>query len=140
MRKDGACIGCGYRICQCLELHLERDLKAVGIWDFEREFVFAPGRKFRADFAWPEKRLLVEVEGGTWTNGRHSRGSGFEIDCEKYNLAARLGFCVLRYTARMVKNGLAVAEIELALASRKAPESRQTRGRGNEGTTALVRG
>lgn len=114
-RRGGVCIGCGYKVCKCLELHLERDLKALGLIGFEREYAFAPGRRYRADFAWPDARLLVEVEGGTWTANRtgHTSGAGYERDCEKYNLATRLGFSLLRFTSSMVRDGRAVREIEL---------------------------
>lgn len=61
--------------------------------------------KTRFDFAWPEFRLAVEVEGGTWTRGRHSRGAGFARDCEKYNAATTLGWRVIRVTADMVRSG-----------------------------------
>lgn len=61
------------------------------------EYRFHPVRRFRADFAWPELRLLVECEGGTWNGGRHVSGSGFADDCEKYNAAVELGYFVLRY-------------------------------------------
>jgi hypothetical protein len=39
------------------------------------------------------------------------RGSGFEKDCEKYNAAAILGWCVLRYTKRMLDEGVAMQDI-----------------------------
>ena len=46
----------------------------------------------------------VEVEGGTWINGRHNRGKGFAEDCEKYNQAALLGWRVFRLTIDMLEN------------------------------------
>ena len=84
---------------------------------FVREFKFHPKRKFKADFAWPHKKLLVEVEGGTWlgSKGRHTSGKGFESDCEKYNLAAMEGYKVLRFTGKQVKNGTAVTMIKRVL-------------------------
>jgi very-short-patch-repair endonuclease len=81
----------------------------------ECEVDFAPGRKWRFDFAWPERKLAVEVEGGTWSGGRHTRGDGFERDCEKYNAAALLGWTVLRFTTAMVDDGRALETIERAL-------------------------
>ena len=98
-----------------LERTLETHIIQVGLPEPVREFMFAhPDRKWRADFAWPDKRLIVEAEGGTWTKGRHVRGAGFENDCEKYNWASLNGWTVLRFTSSMIHDGRAIAEIEKA--------------------------
>jgi hypothetical protein len=47
-----------------LEDELAWGLRAAGIIPPEREYVFAEGRRFRFDFAWPRQRLAVEVDGG----------------------------------------------------------------------------
>lgn len=73
-----------------------------------REYRFHPERRWRYDFAWPDKMIAVEVEGGTWGGGRHTRGAGYEKDCEKYNEAAILGWRVLRATGKQVNNGQAI--------------------------------
>lgn len=65
---------------------------------------FHPTRKFRFDVAWPEHRIYVELHGGTWTSGRHTRGSGFERDREKMNLATVLGWRGLEITTTMLTN------------------------------------
>lgn len=67
------------------------------------EYRFEPSRRWRADFAWPDSRVMVELEGAVWAGGRHTRGAGFEGDCAKYNRAAELGWRVFRYTAGMLK-------------------------------------
>lgn len=82
----------------------------------EREYVFARPRLFRADFAWPGHRLLLEVDGGIWSGGRHVRPSGFAKDCEKTNAAALAGFRVLRFTTDQVRDGTAIATLKRALA------------------------
>jgi hypothetical protein len=66
---------------------------------------------WRFDFAWPEQRLAVEVEGGMWSGGRHNRAAGFAEDCRKYNAATRLGWRVLRYTTEMVTRGQAISDM-----------------------------
>ena len=60
------------------------------------EHVFGAPRKFRFDFAWPDKKVALEVEGGVYTRGAHGSISGILRDIEKYNLAASLGWRVLR--------------------------------------------
>jgi len=79
------------------------------------EYRFAPPRRWRFDFAFPAARVAVEVEGGTWSGGRHVRGAGFEADCEKYNRAALLGWRVLRFTPEMIRGQVALRMIGLAL-------------------------
>ena len=73
-----------------LETILKFHIDAAGLPEPVREFKFHPTRRWRFDFAWPDHKVAAEVEGGTWTGGRHTRGSGFEKDCHKYNAAAGL--------------------------------------------------
>ena len=81
----------------------------------ELEYRFHQGRRWRADLAWPDKMLIVEFEGGVYTKGRHTRGRGFENDCEKYNTATLEGWRVLRFTSKHVRTGLAALMIARAL-------------------------
>ena len=62
-------------------------------------------RDWRADFAYPERRILIECEGGTYTHGGHVRGARYREDCTKYNAAQSLGFRVYRVTTDMVRDG-----------------------------------
>lgn len=65
----------------------------------EKEYPFCPGREWRADYRvgpW-----LIELEGGVWSGGRHTRGKGFTEDCFKYNAAAMLGYKVIRIATGM---------------------------------------
>jgi len=93
-------------------------LKASGLPPPEREHGFHSTRLWRFDFAWPEQCVALEVEGGVRSNGRHTRGSGFEADCEKYNEAGLLGWTVFRVTGAMVHSGQALQMIERALNDR----------------------
>lgn len=76
-------------------------------------------KNWQFDFCWPEYRLAVEVEGGTWINGGHNRGAYYEDNCRKYNAALEMGWRVLRYTGDMVKSGEAVNQIERVICARK---------------------
>ena len=60
------------------------------------EHHFAKPRRWRFDFAWPARMVALEVEGGVWTQGRHTRGKGFVADCEKYSEAAARGWRLIR--------------------------------------------
>jgi len=77
-------------------------VNALGLPKPDREWRFHPKRRWRFDFAWPDRLVAVECEGGTWSEGRHVRGKGFESDCWKYNSAAVLGWKVLRVTGGML--------------------------------------
>lgn len=90
-------------------------LKVSKIEGWVREHRFHPTRRWRFDFAWPDRMLAVECEGGIWRGGRHTRGKGFEDDCVKYNEALLLGWNVLRVTSQQVKTGEAILWIERAL-------------------------
>lgn len=81
----------------------------------EREYAFAKPRRYRFDFAFPAQKVAVEVEGGRWVGGRHTSPVGFAKDCEKYNTAAVLGWCVLRVTPEMVGDGSALHYVMRAL-------------------------
>jgi very-short-patch-repair endonuclease len=81
------------------------------------EFHFAQSlnRQWRFDFAYPTQQIGIEVEGGTWANGRHSRGAGMEKDMEKYNMAAILGWLVLRFNDHMIEDNRAADAVRTAL-------------------------
>jgi len=65
----------------------------------EKEFRFHHTRRWRFDFAWPEKKVALEIEGGIWSGGRHTNPKGFISDCEKYNTALADGWRVIRCPA-----------------------------------------
>lgn len=67
----------------------------------ELQFAKDAGRRWRMDFAWQAQRVYVEIDGGTWTGGRHTRGAGIEQDAEKENAAAAQGWRRLRFTPQM---------------------------------------
>lgn len=69
----------------------------------EREVELVAGRDWRCDFVWKEKMLVVEIEGGVFTGGRHVRGKGFTQDVRKYRELEKRGYRVLRFTTEMVE-------------------------------------
>lgn len=99
--------------------------KSCGLPPAVAEHVFCDGRKWRFDFAFPNvinhqdtksprksisKKLgvlgdlvvqptcgglAVEVQGGIWTRGRHTRGAALKLEWEKLNTAAILGWRIL---------------------------------------------
>jgi very-short-patch-repair endonuclease len=73
-------------------------LRRDGLPTPEREWQFCPDRKWRMDFAFPIAKLGIEVDGGIWTAGRHTRGAGWLKDTEKLNTAASMGWRMLRTT------------------------------------------
>lgn len=90
-------------------------LRAVGLGDYEREYMFHPLRKWRFDFCFPDKMVALEVEGGIYSRGRHVTPAGFIEDCLKYDEAALLGWKVLRLPMTWIDTGQALHYAELAL-------------------------
>jgi very-short-patch-repair endonuclease len=70
-----------------------------------RELRFHPVRRWRFDYAIPSHKIAIEVEGGVWTQGRHTRPKGFLGDMEKYNTATALGWRILRVTPETLTTG-----------------------------------
>ena len=96
---------------EAFSLHLQ----AYQLSGWQREYRFHPERRWRFDFAHPGARLAVEIEGGAFSGGRHTRGSGFRADLEKYNAAVLEGWRVLRFLPEQVNNGLAIMLVNQAL-------------------------
>lgn len=96
------------------ETELELYIKAAGLPAPVREFKFHPTRKWRTDFAWPEHKVLLEVEGGVWMKGGggHSHPFGILRDIEKYNESSLMGYRTFRVTTDMVRNGEALTLLE----------------------------
>lgn len=112
----------GTRGPSALEARFLGHLRALGLPEPEREYRFAPPRRWRFDFAWPHCKLAVELEGGVWTHGRHSRGEQVAKDCEKYNTATLMGWKVLRFTTNQVREGEAIRVVEQALVQAQSGE------------------
>ncbi len=91
---------------------------------FELEFAFAaPERKWRADIAFPRVRVAIEIDGGTWTLGRHNRPGSVLKDMEKGNGYAARGWVVFHTPWEWIEDGEKVIELKEAVC--KAIERRQ---------------
>lgn len=95
-------------------------LKSIG-FPAVPEYKFHPSRKWRFDFAYPLNKLAIEVHGGIYRQGRHTRGKGFENDREKMNEAQIMGWTVLEVTPRQIKTGAALEWVERFLGVDNAP-------------------
>jgi len=84
---------------------------------FVEEHKFLDNRRFKFDWAIPDKMIAIEYEGLFAKKGsgksRHTTATGYSKDSTKYNLAAINGWTVLRYTAMTYKN--IKGELEMAL-------------------------
>lgn len=67
---------------------------------FQKEYRFHDERKWRFDFADPLNKVAVELEGGVFVGGAHTRGRGYVDNCEKYNEATAMGWRVFRYATK----------------------------------------
>jgi very-short-patch-repair endonuclease len=90
-------------------------IRAAGLPEPVAEFPFHPERKWRWDWCWPDRLLAVEVDGGLWIRGRHSRGKGQEGDMEKRAEGTLLGWKVLVFSTDQVASGYALECIRRAL-------------------------
>lgn len=84
------------------------------------EFRFHDVRYWRLDYAWPDHKLALEVEGGLYKQGRHNRASGFIKDMEKYNELACMGWRLIRVqpkelntlnTLKLIERGLGLCHL-----------------------------
>lgn len=85
---------------------------------FAKEFT---GRQWRTDFAWPDRMLLLEIEGGIELRGRrqgrHTRPAGYTEDCIKYSWASLLGYRLIRVTRNMIIQGEAYRLLKVAFSN-----------------------
>jgi very-short-patch-repair endonuclease len=84
------------------------------------EYRFAPPRRWRFDFCWPESKVALEVDGGIWNRGRHTRGKGWLADSEKLNTAAVMGWRMLRCTPDQLASVEMIQTIKKALKQSEA--------------------
>jgi len=82
---------------------LQAQLEQAGLWNgWVPELRFHPKRRWRFDLALPSQMLAVEIHGGVWQQGRHTRGRGFIQDRIKINTAVLMGWRVLEFTTEHI--------------------------------------
>jgi len=91
------------------------ELVAAGAPAPKLEHRFHPRRRWRFDAAFVKQRVALEIDGGLWTAGRHSRGSGRMADMEKLSEAAILGWRVVYASPAEIKSGVAADRVLRAL-------------------------
>ena len=69
------------------------------------EYRFDPARRWRFDFAWPEFKVAVEIQGfgQGGLRGGHQLQQGVMKDNEKCNRAIELGWFVFRFDTRTLQ-------------------------------------
>ena len=74
-----------------------------------REYKFHPSRKWLLDFAWPGKKIGIEIHGAIWSGkfGGHTSGLGRMRDMEKMNEAKLLGWTIIEVASNHLKDGKA---------------------------------
>ena len=85
------------------------ELKFIKYWetlypdiDLHTEYRFTPPRRFRFDFAFLPSKIAIEINGGNWIHGRHTRASNLSNEYEKLNLAALNGWRVFVLSPEMI--------------------------------------
>jgi len=91
-----------------------------GIGKGLRERLKETGLKdWRMDYAWPDQKVALEVEGGVWVNGAHNRPAHFLSDMAKYNAAGAMGWIVLRCQPKDLMKATTVEMVKRAMVNRR---------------------
>ncbi|HEY0983542.1 DUF559 domain-containing protein [Schlesneria sp.] len=87
--------------------HPDREGQFLKLWQAfasdkplpERQYVFHATRKWRFDFAWPQFKVAVEIDGGVFQRKAtgHRSMDGVVKQMEKLNIAQIAGWKVLRF-------------------------------------------
>lgn len=85
--------------------------RLLGIAEPQRNWRFHETRRWEIDFAWPELRIGVEIQGGVWSGGKHGRGAGIVKDMQKHNALLDLKWRVWLYTPGEVLRGEALQHV-----------------------------
>jgi len=105
-----------------LAMKVDRLLSMANIPEWETEFYFHPARRWRFDRAWPDCKVALEINGGTFLPAKHGHTNGAHLhgEYEKLNAAQILGWLVIQCDTWHVRDGEVVTFVFDALASRGA--------------------
>ena len=103
-----------------LERAFDTYAKSLGLPKAEKQFRFSE-RRYRLDRCYIDEKLGIELDGGVYSGGGHTRGKGYESNREKDNLAIELGWVVLHYTTNQLRSNPAgvISQIKRVLSKRK---------------------
>lgn len=94
--------------------------------DCVKEHRFHPKRLWRFDYALPAYKIAIEIDGGVWTQGRHTRPVGYLHDLEKFNEAAALGWLVLKFTPKEQYSRATIDVVGRTIAFRKSESNQRS--------------
>lgn len=91
----------------------------LGAWCLSRgvvmpvtEWRFHHERKWLMDFAWPDFKIAIEINGGIWRRGGGAHtGRGHYRDMEKMNAALLLGWRVLQFAPEQVSAAMDALDV-----------------------------
>ena len=100
------------------------------LWDviggpaFVTELPVVEDRRWRFDYAWPDERVALELQGGIYLAGRggHVSPKGVQTDCEKFNRAVCAGWRPCKLTNKQIIPENLLRIKNLVLAMRNAPD------------------
>lgn len=95
-----------------MEDHLYDEIVGAGFPIPKPQYKFHPTRKWRFDFAYPDAKVAIEVQGGVWSKGKHARAKGLLNDYEKFNEAQKLGWSVFLIPSDWIGQGAILSYLE----------------------------
>lgn len=90
------------------EVQFLQQIRDAGLPEPRRHYSFDDTKR-HLDFAWPG--VAVEIQGGTWIRGAHTRGKGYANDRRKLNFLTMAGWIVLEYTSDMLDANEAIPDL-----------------------------
>ena len=98
--------------CKLIEMNDLRNNKRISK-EATFKSIMKTTRNFRCDFYCPNLRLIVEINGGEWSNGLHVRGKRYNDDLRKANIAQLNNFTYLQYTYTQLMNGDLIDDMKI---------------------------